>query len=528
MRPLGPPPHTLTGGAPNASGRVEPPLRRAPSAGRVVEPVLSAAPRAVVAQPATWPPTLAPQSLTPQSHSRQTQAHVEAHPAAQPAAAHPAPQYAAPVLHYEQAAPAPIRPGSTATPAQPGSDPVASPRFAAMPQPQMPAPHAAPIEPSDMVEEPRWAPDWSPDAPFDWQDQIVASEPGPQDDTPDDLLSDLVLHPSALDPAKAILNDPAAGFIAPGRMAGDFHSAPPPIQAALPTPARRTWFRRSARHDPAPSRVAYRLNRLWLTPLVRHSVRTGLPVFFLALGIGIWLADDARQTRAVQMVHDLRLGFEMRPEFRVHTLSVYSETPEVAAAIADRLDLALPASSFHLDLDVLRQRAETLDAVERAELRLRSGGVLELIAQERVPAIIWRNHAGLELLDAQGHRIARIAQRAARADLPLIAGEGASRAVAEARLLLAAAAPLRGRVRGLVRIGERRWDLVLDNDQRIMLPTEGALAALERVLALDAAQELLARDVTVIDMRNPTRPTIRLAEPALAELNRLRRLETGG
>ena len=71
-------------------------------------------------------------------------------------------------------------------------------------------------------------------------------------------------------------------------------------------------------------------------------------------------------------------------------------------------------------------------------------------------------------------------------------------------------------------MGERRWDLVLDRDQRILLPDHGALGALERVMALDATQQLLARDVRVVDMRNPSRPILRLSAEALADVHRNR------
>ena len=67
--------------------------------------------------------------------------------------------------------------------------------------------------------------------------------------------------------------------------------------------------------------------------------------------------------------------------------------------------------------------------------------------------------------------------------------------------LLATAKPLIKRVRGLVRVGERRWDLVLDRGQRILLPPEGAAQALERVLAVNEVQDLLERDVVTVDMR---------------------------
>jgi cell division protein FtsQ len=60
--------------------------------------------------------------------------------------------------------------------------------------------------------------------------------------------------------------------------------------------------------------------------------------------------------------------------------------------------------------------------------------------------------------------------------------------------------------------------MVLDNDLRILLPPERAVAALERVIALHQAQDLLDRDLAVVDMRLGDRPTIRLNPTALASL----------
>jgi cell division protein FtsQ len=125
------------------------------------------------------------------------------------------------------------------------------------------------------------------------------------------------------------------------------------------------------------------------------------------------------------------------------------------------------------------------------------------------------------MLDEGGHRVATLIDRAARPDLPLIAGSGADRAVPEALEVLAAAAPILKRARGLVRVGERRWDLVLDRDQRIMLPEQDPVRAVDRVLALDAAEDILARDFTHLDMRNEHRPTIRLSAGALDEFRRI-------
>ncbi|MEO0676433.1 MAG: cell division protein FtsQ/DivIB [Pseudomonadota bacterium] len=165
--------------------------------------------------------------------------------------------------------------------------------------------------------------------------------------------------------------------------------------------------------------------------------------------------------------------------------------------------------------------------VKDATARVRAGGVLELAVIERVPALVWRHADGLSLLDIDGVTVGQVAARSERADLPLVAGQGANAAVEEAIALLRAGAPITSRIRGLRRMGERRWDVVLDRGQVIQLPETDALRALERVILLDQAQDLLARDITHVDLRNPRRPTLRLAQISLEELREIRGLELG-
>lgn len=277
------------------------------------------------------------------------------------------------------------------------------------------------------------------------------------------------------------------------------------------------------RRDPAPSRWAYRMQRLWLTPAFRVLCRVGLPGLAVASVAGLVLMDQGRRDAITGVFSHLTEQFQARPEFRVNLMSVEGASPELADAVRARLGVKLPISSFDLDLPALRARAEAMDAVAAAELRVRSGGVLQVTITEREPMLVWRkDDARIEMLDAQGHRVAALAERADRPDLPLIAGEGADAAAAEALALIDAAGPLLPRMRGLVRMGERRWDMVLDRDQRILLPAENPVQALEALLALNTADDLLARDLTAIDLRDPARLVLRLTPNALSEARRAR------
>jgi cell division protein FtsQ len=279
--------------------------------------------------------------------------------------------------------------------------------------------------------------------------------------------------------------------------------------------------------DPAPSRLSYRVQRLLLTPLIRRFLKFGLPFTLVAGCVALVLSDQDRRDALMNNVAEIRRSIEERPEFMVRVMAIDGASEEIAEDIRDIVPVDFPVSSFDLDLPGLRERVEELDAVAEATVRVRAGGVLQIDVAERVPAILWRAETGLELLDESGNRVASAAARADYPDLPLLAGIGANRAVPEALRILAAAEPITPRLRGLLRVGERRWDIVLDRDQRILLPEVAPVTALEHVLALDEARDLLERDVLVVDMRLPRRPTLRLADGAMSELRRVRNVQPG-
>lgn len=273
----------------------------------------------------------------------------------------------------------------------------------------------------------------------------------------------------------------------------------------------------AGRPDPAPSRWSWRMQRLMLTPGIRLALRAGVP-FCITLALGTWyLSDEARRGAIETAVAEARASIETRPEFMVNLMAVDGAKDELASYIRETLPLDFPVSSFDLDLDAMRAKVTEISAVKTASVRIRPGGVLQIDIEPRKAVALWRNEDGLALVDENGIYVAAATSRYARPDLPLIAGEGADKHVAEALDLIQAAAPLGERLRGLVRMGERRWDVVLDRDQRILLPSEEPQRALERVLALESAQDILTRDVARVDMRLARRPTVQMTNEAAEE-----------
>ena len=250
-------------------------------------------------------------------------------------------------------------------------------------------------------------------------------------------------------------------------------------------------------------------------------LRVGVPIILIAIIGTSWFSHEENRTALTTKVEEVKQSFATRPQFMVQSVDITGVDAALTAELADILPAAFPISSFDLDLEVLRQEVEALDAVRSARVRVAQGGALEVKVNPRVPVALWRDGAILRLIDADGVQSGTVLARADRLDLPLIAGDGAEQIIDEALTLYAGAGPLRERVRGLVRMGERRWDIVLDRDQRILLPGEGAVAAFDRIVALNQAQDMLKRDVAVVDMRNASRPTLRMSEEAAIVLRRI-------
>ncbi|MFY0682573.1 MAG: cell division protein FtsQ/DivIB [Thalassovita sp.] len=270
------------------------------------------------------------------------------------------------------------------------------------------------------------------------------------------------------------------------------------------------------RRDPAPSRWSYRLQRLMLTPFIRSILRVGLPMA-TAFGIGAlyFSYQDNRDDFRLWLV-DIRNEIQTREEFMVRLMAIDGAGDSVSEDIREILPIDFPVSSFDLDLDAMRLTIAELPAVKDVSVRIRHG-LLQVTVTERVPALVWRGRDGLSLLDVNGFYVGQAGTRLDHANLPLIAGEGADNAAPEALALIHAAGPLQDRLRGLVRMGDRRWDLVLDRGQRILLPESNPVQALERVIAVHQAQDVMSRDLAMVDMRIGMRPTIRMNTAAVEQ-----------
>ena len=262
--------------------------------------------------------------------------------------------------------------------------------------------------------------------------------------------------------------------------------------------------------DPAPSRIAYRIMRLMLIPRLRLIFTLGFPsllIFCATLGlfinINVWENISA-------IKKDLKLAFVERPEFMIKVASIDGSSDELANEIREILPLDFPVSYFDLDIKYLHKVVNEIPAVASAAIKISVGGVLQINVTEKSPAFIWRKDNVMSVIDETGSFIRIANSRVDYPKLPLVVGEAANLVVSEISSLMQANEYFKDHVRAFIRVGERRWDLILENNVRIMLPQREFLAAFDRLMLMNEAGSLLSGRLSNIDMRLVVRPTVRV------------------
>ena len=279
--------------------------------------------------------------------------------------------------------------------------------------------------------------------------------------------------------------------------------------------------------DPAPSRVSYLLTRIWLRNSSRLSALIIIPMLVLVFILMSLNYKYNLQGLIKNNFYNFSEFIALSPAFKVVDLSIISDSPPVVEKIKSNLALKFPISSLDINVVELKARIEGISLVRSASVRLTSNGLIEVIAVAREPIVMHRIGERLILLDEAGVEVDEVMSRSQRLDLPLLVGEGAEYKVKEALQLLIETQNLILRVRGLVRIGERRWDVILDRDQVIKLPEENPVIAMKKIISLHEGRSLFDRDIIYLDFRNTSRPILGLSDGATQELRNLRNLVRG-
>ena len=256
---------------------------------------------------------------------------------------------------------------------------------------------------------------------------------------------------------------------------------------------------------PTPSKIRYRLERIWLRQWFRKLVLFSIVIVILLLFCFFILMSSYDWTKLKTFKQNL---FE-RPELSVSKLKIVNANSDLVNQINAILQLSFPINSIELDIKNLQKIINNIDLVETANIRIKDTGVLVIDVVERKPVAILREDDQLTLIDIKGFKINNIFSRSDRKDLPLIVGIDSNLNVQEALQIYQILYDNKKEIRGLIRIGERRWDIILKSDKRIKLPEKNPMETLRKFLNSDFNDLISSNKFLVIDLRFANRIVLR-------------------
>jgi cell division protein FtsQ len=171
------------------------------------------------------------------------------------------------------------------------------------------------------------------------------------------------------------------------------------------------------------------------------------------------------------------------------------------------------SSLLFLDASAVRDRLKANPWIADATVKKFYPGELQIDIVERKAFALWQQDGRLSVIADDGAVLEPYVSRRF-VSLPLVVGKGAESRARDFLALLERYPQVRDATKAAVFVGERRWNLRLNDGLDIRLPEYDVSNALAELSRLDKEDHLFSRDIVAVDMRLPDRLTVQLSDDA--------------
>jgi cell division protein FtsQ len=250
---------------------------------------------------------------------------------------------------------------------------------------------------------------------------------------------------------------------------------------------------------------------------LRRVALWGAPVALIAgIGAGAVLGGWSPARTSVQDLPSAMLSATGALGLTVDDIEVEGRSTTDTATILAALGAHAGTPTLAVNPARAKEQLEALPWVRSAVIERRLPGTIYVRLVERTPLAVWQHDGKQELIDRDG-TVIPVSDLSRFAKLPtVVGGDQARRGAADLMDLLASEPDLASRVTAAVLVGDRRWNLRIDNAIEVMLPEDDAASAWARLAKLERTSRLLQRDVQTVDMRLPDRLVMRVNDTSKA------------
>mgnify|MGYP006383170775 FL=1 len=186
-------------------------------------------------------------------------------------------------------------------------------------------------------------------------------------------------------------------------------------------------------------------------------------------------------------------------------------TEDIAATL--NADVRTPLLS--IPIEHVREVLLKNDWIKNVIIERRFPSTIYINITEREPIAIWQQNKKLYLVDDEGHVITP-SDIVKFTKLPHIIGSDAPLHVASLLHNIESDTELKKHILSSVRYGERRWNLILEQDITVKMPEVNFVDAYQYLSKLYKSNKLFDQDYKVIDLRDPSKYFFEKNKPAPA------------
>lgn len=193
--------------------------------------------------------------------------------------------------------------------------------------------------------------------------------------------------------------------------------------------------------------------------------------------------------------------------FQIKTIHIIGRTKTPLAILQKAMVFQKGDHIFNQDMHLAKDRIEQIDWVKSAIVTRTFPDTLTIILEERTPIALWKQHKKYYLVDANG-AVIKSNQIELYANLPLVSGDGAAQHIDKTLEVLKKFPELKKRINSMIRVRNRRWDIILFKSLIVKLPEDiGTVTALDvsftQLESLLKQKKLTADSQGYIDLRIP-------------------------
>lgn len=264
--------------------------------------------------------------------------------------------------------------------------------------------------------------------------------------------------------------------------------------------------RRLNRDEPAPRLIAF-VERL---PRRAGFIATAL---LLAASTGLGIVKGGHLEAFIASVSDTRNALANSAGFRIASVAINGRKQLTQDEVLAIGGVNGRSSLLFLDAASVREKLKASAWISEATVLKLYPGQLRIDIVERMPFALWQRDGRLSVISDDGAVLeGYVTPRFL--NLPLVVGKGAETRAKDFLALLARYPQVKAVTRAAVFVGERRWNLRLNDGLDVRLPENDVGNALATLSNLDRDEHLFAKDIVAIDMRLPDRLVVQLSDDA--------------